>query len=356
MNKLAVVCGSGIRGFEDGASDTADFMFPIAVCLSREPDGLASRQLICADSMGHRFRCIGLSDGSVSTFAGSDQSGGFANGSCQAAAFRFPNSICADPLNPGCYWLGDESSIRYCDGKRVSLVAGCEWMGYTDGAGDQAQFRHVRGLLATSNRQTLYVAEGANYRLRSVDLKSHTLQVQTICGDGTCRARDGVGLDSSLDFVHRICFDRSSNVKPESVMFITTGTAVRRFDIETGNCVGLFGICCLLHVACRMSHVAVHNCNFVGGVFYWSGALTTPFPHLKLRSFGLASTTNYLIVSTHNLKGLYAIHIKSGDTTQISTEFDNPPGLALDGDDCTLFVADDKHSQIKLFDLPERYF
>ncbi len=111
------------------------------------------------------------------------------DGNCRSASFCYPFAACADPLNPGCFWIGEFASIRYCDGKTVSLVAGCADNGSADGACRDATFWHVHSLLATSDGRTLYVGEGVNRRLRSVDLKLQT--VRTICGDGKYESRDG---------------------------------------------------------------------------------------------------------------------------------------------------------------------
>ncbi len=139
----------------DGAYDQAQFRNPSGLCLclcishddgdasdtttgagtstTTSDDGAAvrvrktcSRALLCLDSKNNRVRRIALSDGSVCTLAGSGVAG-FKNGDALSdAAFTRMSSICVDPINPGCFFIGDECSIRYCDGKTVSLVAGCE--------------------------------------------------------------------------------------------------------------------------------------------------------------------------------------------------------------------------------------
>ncbi len=83
----------------------------------------------------------------------------------------------------------------------------------------------------------LYVSDGYNSRLRSVDVKTRT--VKTICGDGQNWDRDGVAIDSSLAFSFDMCLDRSSLSKPESGIFFSTHGSLRRFEIESGKCIAI---------------------------------------------------------------------------------------------------------------------
>ncbi len=198
---------------------------------------------MCADQNNHRIRRIDLSDGLVSTYVGSG-SGDFKNGARLESNLHYPYSVCAHPIKPNCYFIGDAGSIRYCDGETVSLIAGGESAGYKDGVGGDAMMYYPSGFLCTADGQTLHFSDGSNYRLRCVDLKTRT--VTTVCGDGEYESRDGVGLDASFGSIQQICFDRSPTTKPESVIFIATNSGVRRFDIATGTCFG----CSLYRSAC----------------------------------------------------------------------------------------------------------
>ncbi len=139
--------GSG-KGFADGASDTAKFSAPFGICLIGAAGGGSKRGvipvpvpvpetvLICADSDNDR-RQIALLSGVVSTHAGSGQRG-FAYGTRTSAALHSPYSVCADPIKPGCYYLADTHTIRYCDDKSVTLIAGSV-DGHADGVGAPAR-------------------------------------------------------------------------------------------------------------------------------------------------------------------------------------------------------------------------
>ncbi len=162
---------------------------------------------------------------------------GFAHGKCLSeAAFTSPYALCVDPLNPcTALYIGDRSSIRYCDfaTDTVTLIAGYDLPGMRDGFESSVQFHGVSGLLCSSDGTRLYVADAQNNRIRLVN--TQTRMVSTLAGDGQCVGRDGVGLNCSMDHPRKLSFDRSRDVKPESVIFITCDAAIRRLEIDTGK-------------------------------------------------------------------------------------------------------------------------
>ncbi len=163
------------------------------------------------------------------------------NGAClHAAAFQYPSAICAARTAPGCYYIGDASTVRYCDGVTVSLVAGGQWGDYADGVGDGARFSGVRGMVC--NGRTLFVSDRGNNRIRSIDVA--TQSVTTACGNGANQNCDGVGTSTAaLDYMNQLCFDRGASPPPasaiggggdDSVLWIATGPGgLRRFDSKT---------------------------------------------------------------------------------------------------------------------------
>ncbi len=104
----------------DGAQTAAQFNYPTGLCLATER-GADSNSLLCADQNNHRIRRVYFSTGKTTTFAGTGEAK-IMHGTCSAAAFVFPMSVCADPTKSGCYFISDYGSIRYCDGKSVSLM------------------------------------------------------------------------------------------------------------------------------------------------------------------------------------------------------------------------------------------
>ncbi len=142
-----------------------------------------------------------------------------------------PRSVCADPRNPQCYWVGDLTSIRYCDGKSITLLAGGEKAGYQDGTAENALFDTVEGMACTQNGDKLFVTDCGNNRIRMVDTK--TGEVKSIAGNGN--RYDGIGLDARIYQPRNLLFDHSPTAKPASILFCTSAGGICRFDIETGS-------------------------------------------------------------------------------------------------------------------------
>ncbi len=183
---------------------------------------------------------------------------GFAHGDClKEARFNTPYAICIDAAHPLNLFIGDKSSIRYVDtvSDTVSLVAGDSVCDNEDGVGSAARFNWVCGLLCTSSGDRLFVADSGNNLIRMVDTK--TRAVMTIAGNTKPKSEDGVGLNCSIHDPHKLVFDRSPNVEPESIIYISADNSIRRFNLKTShmstcawktsaasNKIDPFGLCC----------------------------------------------------------------------------------------------------------------
>ncbi len=223
---VSTVAGGTAEGeSKDGVGASAVLSEPHTLIASGD-----GKHLLFTEPASNRIRCFSL-DGKVSTLLGGVK--GFKNADSKSAAFQSPYSLCADPLKPNNLYIGDITSIRYWDAKtdQVTLIAGDAKEGYGDGVGSNARFRQITGLLCHPNGKTLYVADCSNNRIRAVDLTSQN--VSTLIGDGKQERRDGTGVNSSLYYPRQIVFDRSPNVKPNSVLLISSCNAIRRFDTET---------------------------------------------------------------------------------------------------------------------------
>ncbi len=154
------------------------------------------------------------------------------------AQFAFCYGICADPIHPLNFWVGDISSIRYVDTATdtVSLVAGSQKSGcFADGIGEAAEFDVVYDLVCTRAGDRLIVADLYNHRLRSVDIKSK--EVTTLAGSGRRSGRndsyDGVGPNAGIRRPLKLTFDRSPLIEAESALYLTSYGGIRRFDLTT---------------------------------------------------------------------------------------------------------------------------
>ncbi len=93
---------------------------------------------------------------------GGGWTGGFVSDDLKSARFCDAYAICADPHNPEGWFIGNYSSVRYCDGHSVSLIAG------TDSVAG-SPFSDVRGLCCTSDRKR---SDRDAHTIRMIDLSS----------------------------------------------------------------------------------------------------------------------------------------------------------------------------------------
>ncbi len=161
--------------------------------------------------------------------------GGFNHGDCLTAQFSHPFAICVDPIRPLNFYVGDSSSIRYVDTGtgRVSLIAGDKKQGSVDGACAVAAFKVIYGLVCVRGGDRLFAADYQNHKIRSVDLETQT--VTTVAGNGKRHSKDGGGQKCSIIQPRKLAFDRSRSIKPESVLYITSGHGIRRFEIDAAE-------------------------------------------------------------------------------------------------------------------------
>ena len=68
--------------------------------------------------------------------------------------------------------------------------------GGADGTGDAASFHFPRGVAVSPNGETVYVADYANHRIRTIDTSNRV--VTTLAGSGTGTFADGTGTAASF--------------------------------------------------------------------------------------------------------------------------------------------------------------
>lgn len=169
--RISPLAGDGHRGLRDGHLLQARFDEPWG--LVRGPDG----SLFVADGgEANRIRRI-APDGSVSTFAGSDE--GFADGVGTAAKFHTPSSLAIDRLgNLYVADTGNHAIRRISRDGRVTTLAGTGIPGFRDGEGALAQFRAPMGVAVDAGGR-VYVADTWNDRIRVIEADG---RVRTLAG------------------------------------------------------------------------------------------------------------------------------------------------------------------------------
>ncbi len=347
---VSTIAGDGKRReSRDGVGITAGLDRPRVMIESFD-----GKSLIFVEEGSNRIRTYRFSDGRVSTLLGTGAKG-FENGDSKSAAFQFPYSLCADPLKRNNLYIGDYTSIRYWDSAtdQVTLIAGDEKGGFVDGVGSNARFCQIAGLLCHPNGKTLFVCDSENHRIRKVDLTSRT--VTTIAGDGKHDGRDGSGMNCSIFAPQQLGFDRSANVTSNSVLFITSFLAIRRFDISTGILTTLFDG----PTYCTRKGLAINEMMFDSlRQFSPCGLVNTPSGHLIVS----CNTTSSLFLIDPSVPAPELIRVAGagkddfGIEPIITREFGDVHGLVVAGSDRCLYVSDSWTATISRITLPAQLF
>ena len=178
---VSTVAGSGIPGFADGPSGTAQFHLPMGVAV----DNLSN--IFVADAGNNRIRKISY-NGDVSTIAGTGVSG-FADGAALTAQFSNPMKIKLDVSGSLIVLDQNNNKVRKISNTGfVTTIAGNGTAGFMDGAGSIAQFNYPAGL-ATDAAGNIYVGDQLNHRIRKI---TPVGTVSTLAGTGTAGYLDGV--------------------------------------------------------------------------------------------------------------------------------------------------------------------
>ncbi len=172
--------GDGGQGAINGPANTAQFSNLSGVTFDN------SGIVYVADSGNHSIRKISTT-AEVTTIAGS--SDGYTNAQGTAAQFSFPYDVTSDSF--GNIYVADINNHlirKITPTGDVTTFAGST-MGYEDGIGSTAKFNSPRGL-AVDSGNNIYVMDAVNRRVRKI---SPSGNVTTIAGTGTTGFTDGAG-------------------------------------------------------------------------------------------------------------------------------------------------------------------
>jgi len=196
---VSTVAGSS-SGYVDANDTSAAFSYPAGVVAA------ADGTVYVADSSNHVIRKID-SSGTVSTFAGSGNSG-FADGNATTAQFSDPQGMVID--ENGNLYVADTSNnrIRKIDASgNVTTFAG-SGSGFNDANGTAAKFNYPR-YLAIDSDGNLYVSDTGNNRVRKIDTAG---TVTTLAGNGNEGYVDGDESSAEFNYLSGITVDSDGNV------------------------------------------------------------------------------------------------------------------------------------------------
>ncbi len=161
---VATVSGLGIAGFNDGTSETARYTTPTDVSVSADDS-----TLYVADFGNNRIRQIDLATGVVTTLAGNGQNGS-SSGTRLQASFDGPIGVAATPM--GTVFVADNGSatIRRIspEGITTTLAGQANKTKFKDGIGPLSRFKFPRGLVFSTSRLELFIADQSHQRIRSI--------------------------------------------------------------------------------------------------------------------------------------------------------------------------------------------
>ena len=188
--RVTTLAGATVAGFADGSPSAARFLYPTGIAV----DGLGN--VYVADSGNHCIRRIAVEAGmatAVTTIAGANEAG-VELGAALRARFEDPRGLAFDAS--GSLLIADTGNHRICrlQGGEVSLVAGGDGEGFSDGRGSAARFSSPCGLSVDSAGRIL-VADRGNHRIRRI---SPDGSVDTLAGDGEEGLLDSPNGDSGL--------------------------------------------------------------------------------------------------------------------------------------------------------------
>lgn len=203
--------GSGIAGFADGASASAQFNNPRGLAI--DPQG----NLIVADTGNHVIRRI-TPAGQVSLIAGTPRVSGRGDGAAASASFHGPSGLAVNAQ--GMVFVADTQNhvIRVIDTatNQVSTVAGSGMAGWQDGSGAFAAFNLPVGV-AVDGPSTIFVTDSGNHAVRMLQIVGTQGSALTIAGNGGAGYREGIGANALLNQPSGLIVDAAGN------LFITEG-------------------------------------------------------------------------------------------------------------------------------------
>lgn len=190
-----------LSGSSDGSGSAARF---------NQPEGIAltGTTLYVADTFNHTIRAVTTS-GSVSTYAGTAGTPGFANLTGTSATFNTPQGVAVDAS--GNVYVADTGNqlIRLiASGAVVSTFAGVTTnTGSGNGASGSATFWDPVGIAVSGS--TVYVADSMNNTIRKISAGSVSTPVGSA---GNLGSADGSGSVAQFWQPQGLCVDISGNV------------------------------------------------------------------------------------------------------------------------------------------------
>jgi DNA-binding beta-propeller fold protein YncE len=209
---------------------------------------LRGRELYFVEQLAHCIRKIDLNTERIYTVAGRCYQSGYMDGSISSALFFFPTAMRFHPQR-NLLFVTDigNNRVRFVDldAQVVGTIAGNGTAGFCGDGGSprNACLNYPVSVLPDPTGTKLWIGDGANLRVREVDLVQDT--IRTIIGNGTSLLVDGaLGTETGLWYPTGLAWDPVRNklwVGPGGKVLLTYDPATRRVQHEFGVGGGYFG-------------------------------------------------------------------------------------------------------------------
>ena len=228
---VRTLAGTGVSGAtgDGGPAEQAQVGNPYGLTIG--PDGA----LYVCEIDTHRVRRIDLSDGRISTFAGSGERGYEGDGGpAREAKLDEPYEVRFGP-DGACYFVEMKNAIvRRVDLRtgEISTVAGTGQEGFSGDGGPAREATFARPhSIAFDSEGLLYVCDIGNHRIRRIDLSDG--RISTFAGTGErAPTPDGATVAGTpLNGPRTMTFDAAGDM----FLALREGNAVYRVDMRSGT-------------------------------------------------------------------------------------------------------------------------
>jgi sugar lactone lactonase YvrE len=319
-------------GSADGSGAAATFLFPFDVA----SDGAGS--LYVADTGNGTIRKIVIATDEVSTLAGTASKRGSTDGVGAAATFRYAQSVTTDAA--GNLYVADFDTIRkiaIASGEVSTLAGTTDIFGSADGVGAAARFWCASGDagagIVSDGAGNLYVADSTNNTIRKIVIA--TRAVTTLAGKaGAYGSADGTGAAARLNAPQGVASDGVGN------LYVTDGNdTIRKIVIATGvvstlaGTAGMDGSADGAGAAARFGGPLAVASDGAGNLYVAEGVNRT------IRKIVIETGVVSTLAGTAGMDG-------SADGAGPAARFYFPDGIASDGSG-NLYVADAGNNTIR---------
>ena len=207
---ISTVAGTGVQGFagDGGPADQAQLSRPHSIVLD------ASDNLLICDIGNHRIRRVDMGTGKISTYCGTGQKIGPADGAAISplTPLKGPRALIVDSKNDLWLALREGNQVVRFDRQAgvIRHVAGTGTKGFTgnNGPAVDATLSGPKGIVVDEVRQLVFLADTESHTLRAIDLNTTPPILRLIAGTGEPGdGPDGDPLRSRMARLHGVGVD-----------------------------------------------------------------------------------------------------------------------------------------------------